>query len=70
MMTVCTVMHVSTVIFICYLGVYVGWSPIMAAVKEGDQFMINLVLDRKPGINFTVSITVSNIDTSGEYSNY
>ena len=49
---------------IALLGVQIWWSSNTLLVTEGENVTISLLLDREPGIQFTVLINVTDIDTT------
>jgi len=47
------------------IGASVSWSTDTVLATEGVDVSISLVLNRVPGVPFTVAITSSNINTTG-----
>ena len=46
------------------LGVQIWWSSNMVLVTEGENVSISLLLDNEPGIQFTVLISMTDVDTA------
>jgi len=47
------------------VGASISWSTDTALVTEGVNMSISLVLNRVPGVPFTVTVNSSNINTTG-----
>ena len=64
-MTVCE-KALLTLLLTISTGVYIGWLFNMATVTEGDNLNLYLVLNREPGIAFTVTVNATNLNTTGK----
>jgi len=48
-------------------GVTVSWSLDTVVVTEGEMISLSLMLDREPGVQFSISIFSTNINTTGHF---
>ena len=46
-------------------GLQVRWSSDIAMVTEGNDVSISLLLDREPGVDLSISINTTDLNTTG-----
>ena len=46
-------------------GLQVRWSSDRAIVTEGNDVSISLLLDREPGVDLSISINTTDLNTTG-----